>query len=189
MPKSFAKAASPPAAAISSDVSPGVMAGHIKHSVYSKSNTACNNKLNNAFNIHRMAKTKAPPPNTNSIKIALKIARDKHKWNQSDFARELALASGKPIRPQDVTNWKKRGMPAEHLEAASRVLQCSVDELLGRTASGRQGTTEPWTLNFPRALYDQLDKDERVIFGYESRKKIAEIISQRSDSGKQGSDR
>jgi cation transport regulator ChaB len=163
---------------------------HIKHSVYSKSNILCNKALNAAFTISAVPKDKQQKrPNTLSIRTALRLAMDRHHWNQSEFARELALASGKGIKPQDVTNWKKRGMPAEHLEVVSQVLHCSVDELLGRMdAASAPRRADPWPFNFPRQLYEQLDKDERVIFAYESRKTIADIIAQRSDAGKQESD-
>jgi hypothetical protein len=163
---------------------------HIKHSVYSKSNTLCNKELNAAFTISVVPKDKQQKkPNTLSIMTALRLAMDRHQWNQSAFARKLALASGKEIKPQDVTNWKKRGMPAEHLEAASHVLQCSVDELLGRMdAASAPRRADPWPFKFPRHLYEQLYEDERVIFAYESRKTIAEIIALRSDTGKRGLD-
>lgn len=163
---------------------------HIKHSVYSKSNMLCNKSLNAAFTISAVAKDKQEKkPNTLSIRTALRLAMDRHSWNQSEFARELALASGKGIKPQDVTNWKKRGMPPEHLEVVSHVLNCSVDELLGRIdAASAPRRADAWPFKFPRHLYEQLDADERVIFAYESRKTIAEILAQRSDSGKQQSD-
>ena len=73
-------------------------------------------------------------------------------------------------------------MPAEHLEPASDVLRCSVDELLGR--SGGASIPDHRVLRFPQKLYEELDRDEQVIFAYEARKTIADIISQRPESGK-----
>jgi hypothetical protein len=137
-----------------------------------------------------MAKSKKKA-DTRSIKIAIRFARDRRGWNQSRFARELATASGKEIAPAHVTNWKTRGMPGDHLELVSSILGCSADELLGRAApvgDSKSNSTEPWPLRFPRQLYDQLDHDERVIFAYESRKTIAEIISQRVVAGKLDTD-
>lgn len=163
---------------------------HIKHSVYSKSNILCNKEVNAPFTISVVPKDKQQKkPNTLSIMTALRLAMDRHQWNQSAFARKLALASGKEIKPQDVTNWKKRGMPAEHLEVVSHVLGCSVDELLGRIdAAGAPRRADAWHFKFPRHLYDQLSPDERVIFGYLAQEAIAKILAQRSDSGKQASD-
>lgn len=45
--------------------------------------------------------------------------------NQSDLARKMNVS------PQDITNWKKRGMPPEHHLVASSSVGRTVDELLG----------------------------------------------------------
>lgn len=45
--------------------------------------------------------------------------------NQSALARKMNVS------PQDITNWKKRGMPPEHHQAAAQAVNRSVDELLG----------------------------------------------------------
>jgi hypothetical protein len=130
MPSNLAKAESPPAAAMSSEVSSGVMAAHVKHSVYNKSNMVCNQILNNPFSIAAVASDKQKSGGR-SIDIAVKLAKAKG-WNQSEFARRMTLAGEKPVTPGAFSNWKRRGMPPEHIETASRVLNCSADELLGR---------------------------------------------------------
>lgn len=47
-------------------------------------------------------------------------------WNQSALAREMGVS------PQDVTNWKARGLPPDMFLRAADVIGRSVDELLGR---------------------------------------------------------
>jgi transcriptional regulator with XRE-family HTH domain len=59
-------------------------------------------------------------------------------WSQSDLAREIG------VTPQDITNWKKRGMPPEWYEKTAEVLERAVDELLGRKAGPQQPSTEQW---------------------------------------------
>lgn len=120
------------------------------------SNIVCNKVLNELFSIWTVAK-----PDTRSIEIALRLAKNKHGWNQSDFAKRLAAATGKEIRPQDITNWKRRGMPPEHIEPASHVLICSADELLGRAVTGIKGSNvvqlnPQWPFPVPREIYDHL---------------------------------
>lgn len=58
---------------------------------------------------------------------ALRWAREKG-MNQSGFAAHVGCS------PQDITNWKKRGMPAEWHAVVASALGRSVDELLGRVA-------------------------------------------------------
>lgn len=55
---------------------------------------------------------------------ALRWAREMG-LNQSAFAARLGCS------PQDITNWKKRGMPAEWYLPVANALSKSVDELLG----------------------------------------------------------
>jgi hypothetical protein len=57
------------------------------------------------------------------IERALAWAR-KLGMNQSAFARAMG------VTPQDVTNWKARGMPPEHHAEAARVTHHSIDELV-----------------------------------------------------------
>lgn len=70
---------------------------------------------------------------------ALGKARDKG-WNQSDLAVRLGLS------PQNVTNWKSRGVPPEKYVALADVLDCSLDELLGRLkyVTGHKPATALW---------------------------------------------
>lgn len=65
------------------------------------------------------------------IDRALKKARDKG-MNQSQFARAM------DVSPQVVTNWLRRDMPADSHAKAAEVLDCSVDELLGRKTGARR---------------------------------------------------
>lgn len=55
----------------------------------------------------------------------IRKAQEKN-WSQSDLAKHLGLL------PQHVSNWKSRGVPPDRYEAIANVLDCSIDELLGR---------------------------------------------------------
>jgi transcriptional regulator with XRE-family HTH domain len=59
-------------------------------------------------------------------------------WSQSDLARELG------VTPQDITNWKKRGMPPEWYQRTADVLERAVDELLGRKMEPQPTNAEFW---------------------------------------------
>jgi hypothetical protein len=65
------------------------------------------------------------------IDRALSWARDRGV-NQSAFARLIDAT------PQDVTNWKRRGMPAEWHAAVAKAFGRTVDDLLGRQAHDSQ---------------------------------------------------
>lgn len=59
--------------------------------------------------------------------------------NQSALARKIGKT------PQDITNWKTRGVPAEHHALLADALNWSVDELLGRSVITLQA--QPVTLD------------------------------------------
>lgn len=65
------------------------------------------------------------------IDRALTWAKEK-KLNQSDLARLLG------VLPQDVTNWKRRGLPTDKHSDVASALGRSVDELIG-------GQVVPWS--------------------------------------------
>jgi transcriptional regulator with XRE-family HTH domain len=48
-------------------------------------------------------------------------------WSQTDLAVRLGVS------PQNVTNWKRRGVPPDQYVNLADTLCCSLDELLGRT--------------------------------------------------------
>lgn len=52
---------------------------------------------------------------------------NEREWSQSDLAIRLGVS------PQNVTNWKRRGVPPEQYVRLADVLDCSLDDLLGRT--------------------------------------------------------
>jgi transcriptional regulator with XRE-family HTH domain len=60
------------------------------------------------------------------IARALRIAAQKG-LNQSEFAELVGVS------PQDVTNWKRRGMPPAKHEPVARALGLKIDQLLGNT--------------------------------------------------------
>lgn len=92
--------------------------------------------LNDLFSIVRMV-TKKRDGQDRSIDRALRRAKELG-WNQSDFARQMGVLAA------HVTNWKARGMPPSQLEAASKILSCSVDYLLGQEPKKKSNLTEAW---------------------------------------------
>ena len=59
------------------------------------------------------------------ISRVLNLARDSG-WSQVELARRVGVST------QNITNWKKRGIPADKLPDVAEALGCSVDYLLGR---------------------------------------------------------
>lgn len=55
--------------------------------------------------------------------LELAEARD---WTQARFAAEIGATD------QDITNWKKRGLPSKRFAKVAEVLGCSIDTLVGR---------------------------------------------------------
>lgn len=64
---------------------------------------------------------------TTPIEVVLALARAKG-WRQADLAARIGVTD------QSITNWKKRGLPADKLADAAQALGCSVDMLLGRSS-------------------------------------------------------
>ena len=91
------------------------------------------------------------------IDRALRMAKARG-WNQSRFALELSLSSKENVSPQQVHNWIKRGMPPEWHEPVSNLLECSVDELLGRKRPPPPpGSAARWPFpNIPFKDFDNL---------------------------------
>lgn len=54
-----------------------------------------------------------------------------------------ALAKLLDVPPQNVTNWRKRGMPADKLIAAARELKVLVEDLTGVFPPGKRGVAGP----------------------------------------------
>lgn len=48
-------------------------------------------------------------------------------WSQKELADRIGVA------PQNVTNWKRRGVPPDQYVVIADTLDCSLDDLLGRT--------------------------------------------------------
>lgn len=70
------------------------------------------------------------------IDRALKIAKERHGWNQPEFAQRIGAEK------QHITNWKKRGMPPARHAKVAEVLGISVDELLGKKPRQQVITTQ-----------------------------------------------
>jgi hypothetical protein len=93
-------------------------------------NPVCNLSAHTLFTVRAVE-------NHTPIDRALAWARDKG-MNQSAFARKMRVS------PQDVTNWKARGMPPEHHARAAEVTGHTIDELVrGLAVSGAQAPAPP----------------------------------------------
>jgi len=70
-------------------------------------------------------------------------------WNQSELARQVGAT------PQDITNWKTRGMPPEWHAPVAAVLARSIEELIGRAGPAQKSVPTrdpaPGTLPHPGA--------------------------------------
>lgn len=100
------------------------------------------------------------------IDRALRMARAKG-WNQTRFAAELQ------VLPQDITNWKKRGLPSDKYVSVASALGCSVDELVGR---GRPNPPKNPASRWP---FDNIPYEEFDQLGREHKTEIAEILEDR----------
>lgn len=78
----------------------------------------------------------------------LRKARDRG-WSQTELAERLGLS------PQNITNWKNRGVPPDRYVGIADALSCSLDELLGRMkyVSGASPIPAAWP-------YTELDEDK-----------------------------
>jgi hypothetical protein len=84
---------------------------------------------NGVFN-SRMPRTKKPfVPDMGPITRLLEFASQMNPPpNQVELARRME------VEPGHVTNWKKRGLPADRLVSAARAVGVAVDDLLGARA-------------------------------------------------------
>lgn len=83
------------------------------------------------------------------FEIVIRKAREKD-WTQSDLAVQLGLS------PQNVTNWKRRGVPPDQYVKIADTLNCSLDELLGRTKFIGKVAMEPRRWPYPSIDEDKL---------------------------------
>lgn len=121
--------------------------------------------LNDTFSISLVTDI-IPGGGDTPIVRALRMAKAKG-WNQSQFAAQLG------VLPQDVTNWKARGMPPEWHEPVATKLGCSVDELLGR------GRPTPPTNPASRWPFDTIPFEDFDELDISHKLEIAEILEDR----------
>lgn len=100
-------------------------------------NSAFNTALNALFSIRSM--TERP------IDVVLR------KMSERGLT-QTGLAGLMGVLPQDITNWKSRGLPHAKLGDAAEALGCSVDELLGRVAGEKPGTYVDTKFSLAHAL-------------------------------------
>lgn len=63
------------------------------------------------------------------------------RWMKAADMDQVQLASKLGVEPGHVTNWKKRGLPAERHAAVARLFHRTIDELVGIVPE-RSGTTD-----------------------------------------------
>jgi transcriptional regulator with XRE-family HTH domain len=152
MPSSSANAVLPPALSISRVVSSGVMERESTRRVYSASNETFTSRLHSAFTL--------PAMTDEVIDRALKIAKDRHGWNQPEFAQRIGAEK------QHITNWKARGMPPARYAKVANVLGITVDELLGNKPAKQ--TTSANRISEPTVVaYDVKLTESAVMFAAE----------------------
>lgn len=64
------------------------------------------------------------------------------RWAKEKGMTQSAFAAAMGVQPANVTNWKARGMPAEHHAKVAAILGHSVDELLGMDTHDSSPTVE-----------------------------------------------
>lgn len=105
----------------------------IKHGVYLLSNTLCNPPLNIGFRVQCM-------------KVGYERVLQRAK--ELGMPGPKALADALNISPQNMTNWKIRGVPPRMHKPVADVLQWSVDELLGRGKVDKAASHSPFRVPF-----------------------------------------
>ena len=79
-------------------------------------------------------------------------------WAKDDGLNQSDLANRLGVLPQDITNWKKRGLPSDKYLEVAETLGRSIDDLLGRTGYKRQANpSNPVTKNTDTAVFERLD--------------------------------
>lgn len=127
-------------------------------------NVGCNNDAHVLFTIGPVTET----PIDRAIRWANELG-----MNQSQFAAAMG------VTPQDVTNWKRRGMPPEHHALASVVVKHTIDELVGLSAAENappEYAGRPRTMRLTPVLgaamlgengyFDQIEQPDGWVDGY-----------------------
>lgn len=79
-------------------------------------------------------------------------------WAKDDGLNQSDLANRLGVLPQDITNWKKRGLPSDKYLEVAETLGRSIDDLLGRTGYKRQPSNANVTSkNTDIAVFERLD--------------------------------
>lgn len=79
-------------------------------------------------------------------------------WAKDDGLNQSDLANRLGVLPQDITNWKKRGLPSDKYLEVAETLGRSIDDLLGRTGYKRQSAnTNVTSKSIDTAIFERLD--------------------------------
>lgn len=79
-------------------------------------------------------------------------------WAKDDGLNQSDLANRLGVLPQDITNWKKRGLPSDKYLEVAETLGRSIDDLLGRTGYKRQPSNSNVTSKSTDiAVFERLD--------------------------------
>lgn len=94
-------------------------------------------------------------------------------WAKSDGLNQTGLAHKLGVLPQDITNWKRRGLPSDKFHDAAQAFNRTVDELLGREIGA---TPPPWPFKYISANeWAMLDDHARGMIEQQARSIIAEF--------------
>ena len=79
-------------------------------------------------------------------------------WAKDDGLNQSDLANRLGVLPQDITNWKKRGLPSDKYLEVAETLGRSIDDLLGRTGNKQQSAnTNVASKSTDTAIFERLD--------------------------------
>jgi hypothetical protein len=122
MPRSSAKAVSPPAASMSLVDSRGVIVAECKPSVYTMSIESFTPSINNLFTILAMK-----PDRLEMARFAVSYAEKEKGWNKAELGRRL-FGADTDARGR-VGNWLRRGLPPEQDAPVAALLGLTIEEL------------------------------------------------------------
>ena len=149
MPSSSANAVLPPAESMSFADSSGVIDTESTHEVY-RLQSQC------GPSIYTVRVRLTGMGDETVFDRVIRLAWERRKWKRADLIREF------DVRKQDLTNWKRRGVPAARHAEIARKLGCSIEEFLyGDSVKKPLGSRSAPVLLVTRADLDALPDGER----------------------------
>lgn len=149
MPSSSANAVFPPAESMSFADSSGFMDTESTHAVYHLQ-SPCGPSV-------YTGRVRSPVMSDKDVfDQVLRLAWERRKWRRADLIREL------DVTKQDLTNWKRRGVPSNRYALIAKKIGCAIEDLLQEDSIKKplRSRSEP-VLLVTRADLDALPDGER----------------------------